>query len=233
MLNTRIRLAAALLISSMTHALLADVIELEGTVTAVDAKERTITIKKKTLEIAKKCRITVDGEDADLDDLKPDQEVTVEYDDDLDVAKSISVGGSGADGDEVARALKELQGDWEAVGAEFGGKALDKMEVRRLNRFVKIKGNSFREERLNNGKIVGVEGKFEINPKTGAFDFIGKVFDTTKAFEYVGLYDLDGDTLKLCCRANEDGKAKRPKSFKSDDEKPNWSHYYIYKRAEE
>jgi len=132
----------------------------------------------------------------------------------------------------VARDMKLLQGEWEAVEAEFGGKPLDRLAVRKLNRLVRIKGNTFHEERLLDGRAVGVDGKFEIDPDTGAFDLIGKATGSEKVFEYVGIYEVDGDTLKLCCRANVDGTAKRPKTFKSDDEKPNWSHYYVYKRLE-
>ena len=232
MLNARIQLAAALLIASMTSALLADVIELEGTVTAVDAKERTITIKKKTLEIAKKCRITVDGEDADLDDLKPDQEVTVEYDDDLDVAKSISVGGSSADGDAVAKALKKLQGEWLAVACEENGEEAGRSDVKKQNRRIVIKGNSLTMERVKVGRAANWKGKFEIDPSKKAFDWIGKGPDGN-VLEWTGIYEVNEDGLKICIRFA--GDAKRPKKFSTSE----WEKgqpamaFYTLKRDEE
>lgn len=210
----------------------AEVIELEGPIKSIDADKREITIGRKTLDVAKKCRIIIDGKELGIEDLKPDQDAKVEYDSELEIAKSITVGDDKASDDALAKDMKALQGDWEAVEAEFGGKPLDRLAVRKLNRLVRIEGNTFHEERLLEGRAVGVDGKFEINPKTKAFDFIGKATGSEKVFEYVGIYEIDGDTLKLCCRANVDGTAKRPKAFKSDDEKPNWSHYYVYKRME-
>jgi uncharacterized protein (TIGR03067 family) len=210
----------------------AEVLELEGTIKSVDAAKREITIGRKTLDVAKKCQITIDGADATLADLKADQEVVVEFDDELEVAKSISVGEAPDPQDETTRVLKALQGEWEAVEAEFNGQPLERNAVRRLNRLVTINGNSFKEEMIRDGRVVGVEGKFGINPKTKAFDFSGRITGTKNAHEYLGIFELDGDTLRLCCRANEDGTAKRPTQFKSDSQKPNWSHYYVYKRLE-
>jgi len=217
-------------VTALAHA---EVLELEGTIKSVDATKREITIGRKVLDVAKKCRITIDGEELGIEDLKPDQEATVEYDSELEVAKSITVGKDEAGDDAVARDMKALQGEWEAVEAEFNGEALDRIAVRKLNRLIRIKGNSFHEERLQNGKAVGVDGKFEIDPKTKAFDFVGRITGTNDAFEYVGIYEFDGENLKLCCRANTDRNATRPKKFKSDSQKPNWSHYYVYKRLEE
>jgi uncharacterized protein (TIGR03067 family) len=228
-----IRLAAFAVLVGLASLAHAEVIELEGTIKSVDASKREITIGRKTLDVAKKCRITIDGKELGIEDLKQDQEATVEYDSELEVAKSITVGEDAAADEAVARDMKALQGEWEAVEAEFNGEPLDRIGVRKLNRLIRIKGNSFHEEKLLNGKTVGVDGKFEINPKTKAFDFVGKVTGSNNAFEYVGIYEFDGDKLKLCCRANTDGNATRPKQFKSDSQKPNWSHYYVYKRLEE
>ncbi len=105
----------AILLASLSFAAHAEVRELEGTIKSVDADKREITIGKKTLDVAKKCQIFIDGAEATLADLKADQEAVVEFDDELEVAKAIRVGSTAHDGDAVAKALKELQGEWLAV----------------------------------------------------------------------------------------------------------------------
>jgi len=218
---------------SATAVVPAEVIELEGVIKSLDADKREITIGKKTLDVAKKCRVTVDGADASLADLKQDQEVIVEYDDELDVAKTITVGSSTLDGDAVARVLKDLQGEWLAVEGEVGtdGK-VDKNLIRRENRRITINGNSWSAERVIGGNIGTYKGKFEINPKTKAFDWIGKG-PGGKAVEWIGIYELSGDTLKVCYRYNNDETAKRPKEFTTADSKsPNLTVFYTLKRQE-
>lgn len=70
----------------------ADVVEMSGKLLAVDAKERTITIQGKTLEVPKKCVVVADGESVELASLKQGQEAVVKYDDSLELATSITVG---------------------------------------------------------------------------------------------------------------------------------------------
>ena len=211
----------------------AEVIELEGTVKAVDADKREITIGKKTLDVAKKCQITIDGAEAKLTDLQPNQKVVVEYDDELEVAKSIAVGSPGHDGDAVAKVLKEVQGEWLAVEGEVGASGkVEKSQMRRENRRITIKGNSWSAERVIGNNAGTYKGKFEIDPKTKAFDWIGKG-PGGNAVEWVGIYELSGDTLKVCYRYNNDGTAKRPKEFTTADSKsPNITVFYTLKRQE-
>ena len=211
----------------------AEVIELEGTVKSIDADKREITIGKKTLDVAKKCQITIDGAEAKLTDLQPNQKVVVEYDDELEVAKSIAVGSPGHDGDAVAKVLKEVQGEWLAVEGEVGASGkVEKSQMRRENRRITIKGNSWSAERVIGNNAGTYKGKFEIDPKTKAFDWIGKG-PGGNAVEWVGIYELSGDTLKVCYRYNNDGTAKRPKEFTTADSKsPNITVFYTLKRQE-
>ena len=46
----------------------------------------------------------------------------------------------------------------------------------------------------------------------------------------MGGLELGGDTLKVCYRYNEDGKAERPTKFKTDASKKNPSAFYTFKR---
>ena len=134
--------------------------------------------------------------------------------------------------DVAVQDIEAIQGEWEAVSADVSGAAMDAATIQRMNRRLTIKGNTFREEMLRDGKIVGAEGKFTLTPKTNAFDFVGShIGRPDLALEYVGVYDLDGDVLRLCCRANVDGRATRPNGFRSDGSKPNWSHNYVYRKV--
>lgn len=227
------RTAVCLMLGLFTLVVQAEVIELEGTVKSVDADKREITIGKKTLDVAKKCQITIDGEGAMLADLKADQKVVVDFDDELEVAKSITVESPIHDGDAVAKVLKELQGEWLAVKGEVGaGGKVEKSQIRRENRRITIKGNSWSAERVIGNNAGTYKGKFEIDPKTKAFDWIGKG-PGGNAVEWVGIYELSGDTLKVCYRYNNDGMAKRPKEFTTADSKsPNITVFYTLKRQE-
>lgn len=226
-------LLVAMLLLTLGAIAHAEVIELEGTIKSIDAEKREITIGRKTLDVAKKCQITIDGEEATLTDLKADQDVVVEFDDELEVAKSIRAGSSDLDADAVAKALKELQGEWLAVEGEVGADGkVEKSQIRRENRRITVKGNSWTAERVIGGNIGSYKGKFEINPKTKAFDWIGKN-PGGNAVEWIGIYELKGDTLKVCYRYNNDGKATRPKEFTStDSQPPNITVFYTLKRQE-
>lgn len=61
-------------------------------VTAVDVVKNLITLDDLELDVARKTKITVDGEKATLADVKVGQQATVTYDEDLGVVASIVVG---------------------------------------------------------------------------------------------------------------------------------------------
>ncbi len=116
-----------------TVAAHAEVLTLEGTIKSVDASKRELTIGRKTLDVAKKCRITVDGKNAEIGDLKADQEATVEYDSDLEVAKSIAIASetqtSTATTDaDLSAEEKKLVGDWKSKSSKEG-KSFDATRV--------------------------------------------------------------------------------------------------------
>lgn len=70
----------------------AEVLELEGTITALDLPKRTLTIKGTTYKIAKKCEVTIEGKPASLEDIPTDEEVVVRYDDKFEMVSAIAVG---------------------------------------------------------------------------------------------------------------------------------------------
>ncbi len=109
---------------------------------------------------------------------------------------------------------------------------MDKSQIRRENRRITVKGKSWSVERVVGGNIESYKGKFEINPKTKAFDWIGKG-PNGNAVEWIGIYEVNGDTLKVCYRYNSDGKAKRPTKFTtSDSQPPNITVFYTLKKQE-
>ena len=214
-------------------AIQADVLELEGTIKSLDADKREIMIGTKTLDVAKKCRITIDGREAALADLKVDQKVVVEYDDDLEVAKSITVGDDVPDDTATARDLKAMQGEWVCVVAEENGKATERADVRRENRTLAVKGNTLTMERLKGTAIAKWTGKFEVNPKTKAFDWVGRTQEGGHV-EWTGIYAVEGEGLKLCFRFSPDGSAPRPKKFTTQDwEKGFAMAFYTFKKYTE
>jgi len=81
----------------------AEVVTIDVTVKAIDAKERTITVTKTSktkskdieLEIGKKAKVSRDGKDAALDSIKPGQKVSVSYETELEVITKIEVGDGG------------------------------------------------------------------------------------------------------------------------------------------
>ena len=81
----------------------AEVVTIDVTVKAIDAKERSITVTKMSktkskdieLEVGKKAKIVIDGKDAALDAVKAGQKASVSYESDLEVVTRIEVGENG------------------------------------------------------------------------------------------------------------------------------------------
>lgn len=200
---------------------------------SVDAANDSIQLDDIDLDVTRKTTITVDGKKGTLADIKAGQKATVIYDDDLEVAKSITIGEE-PEGDEeaTAKAMKALQGEWVCVTAEEIGKVQDKKTVKQENRRVTIKGHTFTMTRTKNRTFGQYTGKFEINSSKGHFDFIGKG-PNGAVNEWIGIYELDGDTLKVCYRYKMNDDCTRPEKFKADDAQSNICVFYTYKRDNE
>ncbi len=109
--------AVPLMLSSSARA---DVVDVSGKILAVDTEERTISVQGNMLEVPKKCPVVVDGEAAELADLKQGQVAVVKYDDALEIALSITAGEM-TDNEEVTAINlfngKNLSG-WDFLGDE-------------------------------------------------------------------------------------------------------------------
>jgi uncharacterized protein (TIGR03067 family) len=108
--------------------------------------------------------------------------------------------------DAVKKDMDALQGKWQLVSLERDGKSVDvpKDAVR------VIKGDTYT---INPRPDVTIEGKFKIDPTAKP-----KQIDTTpttgdnKGKTALGIYEIDGDALKICwAPAGKD----RPTEFKS------------------
>lgn len=142
-----------LLLATLERVAQAEVIELDGTIKFVDVEKRNIIVDKRKLDIAKKCEIRVDGEEATLADLKLGQEVFVNYDVELEVARAINVGSIEFEAAAMAELLGVLQREWLTVADEQNNKRLSGSVVRRQTRPSKIDGTSLVMEHVMNGKL--------------------------------------------------------------------------------
>ena len=128
--------------------------------------------------------------------------------------------------------MDSLQGQWKCIGTEEIGKVLDEATVTSQNRRIDIKGNNLRMTRLKDGSRATYVGKFEVDSSNQNFDFVGKVQDGDgKLIEWVGICDLDADTLRLCYRYKNNDQLVRPTVFETDISKPNISVFYTYERV--
>ena len=90
---------------AMASTAFAEVVTIDVTVKAIDAKERSITVTKTTkskskdieLEVGKTAKILVGGKEASLDAVKVGQKVSVSYETELEVVTKIDVAGDGDD----------------------------------------------------------------------------------------------------------------------------------------
>lgn len=193
----------------------AEVVTIEGTIKSIDKIGKKITIerkgKEKELDLSK---------DVDTSSLKVGQKIDLKFHLDLEIVVSI-----------VDPMLAKLQGTWLCVASEEVGRVHSREIVKRQNRRMKIDGTDLSIERVSGNKIGKYSGAIKINSDKNEFDFKGK--SNGKDVEWIGIYDLKGDILKLCFRYNRDGRAKRPTRFKTDSMKPNICVFYTFKKETE
>ena len=201
-------------VSSVTQA---EVVTIEGTIKSIDKAGKNITIerkgKEKELDLSK---------DIDTSSLKIGQRVDLKFHLDLEIVVKI-----------VDPELAKMKGTWLCIKSEVVGRVHSRESVKRENRRMKIDGTDFSDERVIGKSIGTYAGTIKINSDKNTFDFKGKGPGGKKDIEWIGIYELKGDMLKLCFRYNEDGRAKRPTSFKTDSLKPNIGVLRTYKRETE
>ncbi|MFL5243989.1 MAG: TIGR03067 domain-containing protein [Gemmataceae bacterium] len=120
----------------------------------------------------------------------------------------------GADAKEDAKKeMDKLQGEWVMVSSERNGEAMPAEELKTLKRA--IKGDEFTVFR--DGQAL-VKGKFAVDPtKTPKTIDIMFSEGENKDKPLLGIYEIDGDTQKVCYGAP--GNKDRPKEFSSKGDK--------------
>ena len=116
--------------------------------------------------------------------------------------------------------LDAFRGEWKATLSDEFGVRMPDSELAQQDRRLLIDGPAFSMERTKDNQRGSYQGRFRFSPNTKAFDWKG-TGPNGAAMEWVGIYDLAGDTLKLCYRQKRGTDApQRPTVFRSDDEKP-------------
>ncbi len=194
----------------------AEVLELEGTVKSIDPDTRAISIVRKTPKGEKILDLEVAKNAGDISGLRVGDRVSFTYNSDVEVISRIEMG---LDGDGAAD-KKSIEGVWKVIVEQEFGNELSKEEMRRRNRHITFKGNTLSCDRVSDGALGTYAGTFNLDPKTKAFTFTGKG-PQGKPLEWIGIYQLDGDTLTLCYRIKRgDTSVTRPKEFKSEAGNP-------------
>jgi uncharacterized protein (TIGR03067 family) len=138
----------------------------------------------------------------------------------LSLAVMLAFTGSGQSQEKNAlsreEVLKQMQGTWVCVAEGVGGKALTKAEVKLKNRRLTIFDAKFRMTRVMNEKRGTYEGLFDAKPAVpfGEFDFIGKG-PAGNYIERIGIYQLDGDTFRLCYGDPNSKNPERPSTLET------------------
>lgn len=77
----------------------AEIISIDGTLKSIDAEKRTLTIqsgvKARDFDVSSKAKVTINGKEKGIEDLKEGQKVTVSFHDQLEVVVSVEIVGGG------------------------------------------------------------------------------------------------------------------------------------------
>jgi uncharacterized protein (TIGR03067 family) len=118
--------------------------------------------------------------------------------------------GAEAPKDDMKKDNEKLQGTWKAVTAQQRGESQDDAQEHRLI----FSGDEFS---VRKGEEMMIKGKFNIDsskkPKEIDMEFTEAKRENLTGKTALGIYELDGDTLKWCW--NKPG-AERPKRFSSE-----------------
>lgn len=228
------RLFLSALLVLLTSPAIAQVVTVDVTIKAVKVESRGLEVTYETnlgdktaeLDVSRKATITINDNEGSLEELKSGYVAKVEYHKELGVITKITATAISYE-EATLKALKAMEGEWKCIASEENGKSRASF-VEQENRRLTIERNSLTMA-TGDGSRSWV-GKFEIDASNGHFDWVGK--SDNQLVEWIGIYELDGDSLKLCFIFQKDDKAKRPTEFKSlPPAEPGLAHaLYTFKR---
>jgi uncharacterized protein (TIGR03067 family) len=112
--------------------------------------------------------------------------------------------------DQSKKDLKKMQGTWHATTVEVKGTPSDADALKKFELVVKNDSYTVKtggKEHVSARLVLAAEKE----PKE-----MDIVLDTDPV--YKGIYEIDGDTLKICLVLSSDDESKRPKEFKSAED---------------
>jgi uncharacterized protein (TIGR03067 family) len=109
-------------------------------------------------------------------------------------------------GADVKKEMKTLEGTWVRVSAETNGKEAPKEATKGIT--MTFAGDKFSSKMADTGRVI--EGTFRIDPSKSPKEYDATASPARKELTTIGIYQFDGDRLKVCYTP-EGGK--RPKEF--------------------
>jgi uncharacterized protein (TIGR03067 family) len=115
--------------------------------------------------------------------------------------------------------LDRLQGEWDVRAEEFNGGPTEEGEIRQMNKVIVFAGDRMTIHRnFKDGRRVKMEGTIRLDPGASPkrWDFDGVHYLGNPA-AYRGLYELNGDSLRMVYNSGADGKSQptRPTAFRT------------------
>jgi uncharacterized protein (TIGR03067 family) len=111
--------------------------------------------------------------------------------------------------DQSKKDLAEMQGDWQAVTLEVKGKPSGADEVKKIKLIVKK--DDYRVK-VDGTDHVSAKLVLRADKKPKELDL---VLETGPV--YKGIYEIDGNTLKICLSLSSDADSERPREFESKE----------------
>jgi uncharacterized protein (TIGR03067 family) len=138
------------------------------------------------------------------------------------------VGGADDKEDAAKKELKAMEGNWQVVREEQGGRPTPKPVIQNLR--IVVEGNAMawyignpKPPQTADFKVDPTNDPRTIDAEITKGSFIGK--------KMLGIYKLDGDTLEICW--GEPGNEKRPTKFTTRPGVGAGNRYITYKRDKE